>query len=84
MVATVALANLADIAHDVNTVGNDIAGEVVRDRWNQRATVIVSDMDSSYFVSDSLHNVWRQGHAKLGGVPGDGNGADPSTWVIPQ
>lgn len=78
------LAELADIGDPVNGLPGEIGGEYIRDRWNQRASVVVTDMDDSIFVSDSLHNVWRQGHAKLGGVPGDGNGADPSTWVIPQ
>lgn len=85
MTATVLLANLADIAHNVNTVGNDISGEVVRDRWNQRATVIVSDAPTanSLYVSDSLHNVWRQGHATLGTRSGSGAGEAGSTWVLP-
>ena len=83
MPATATLAQLADIGDPINGLG-EVGGEWVRDRWNQRASVICSDMDNSIFVSDSLHNVWRQGHAKLGGVPGDGNGAIPSTWVIPQ
>jgi len=84
MPATVALADLADITSDVNSLGIEIGGEWVRDRWNQRATVLVSDMNDAPFVSDSLHNVWRMGHAKLGDAVGDGNGAVPSTWVIPQ
>ena len=49
MPATVTLAQLADISHDVNTVGNAILGEVVRDRPNQRALVLVSDMDDTEF-----------------------------------
>ena len=78
------LAELADIGDAVNGLPGEIGGEYIRDRWNQRASVLVPEMGDSVFVSDSLHNVWRQGHAKLGGVPGDGNGTDPSTWVIPQ
>ena len=94
MVAEVTLANLADIGHDVNTVGNAVGGEVVRDRWNQRAIVIATnhpadnpgadpDTDRAYFVSHSLHNIWRLGNAKLGNatVLEDVTGVD---IVIPQ
>lgn len=84
MPATVTLANLADIDHNVNKLGIEIGGQWVRDRWNQRATVLVSNMDDSEFVSDSLHNVWRQGHAKLGTAKGNTNGSTGSTFVIPQ
>ena len=83
MPATATLAQLADIDHAINGLG-EVGGEWVRDRWNQRASVEVSDMDDSIFVNDSLHNVWRQGHAKLGTATGDGNGVAGSTWVIPQ
>ena len=78
------LAELADIGDVVNGLPGEIGGEYVRDRWNQRASVVVTDMGNSVFVSDSLHNSWRQGHATLGTRSGDGNGADGSTWVVPQ
>ncbi len=91
MTAEVLLADLADITNDVNLVGVEVGGEVVRDRWNQRATVRVTDHpadngpeDPALFVNHNLHNVWRLGNAKLGGVAGDGNGAADSDWVIPQ
>ena len=72
MVAEVTLAELADASDDVNSLGTPISGEWVRDRWNQRATVRVTDHpadsadDPAYFTSHSLLNVWRLGNAKLG------------------
>ena len=90
MTSEATLANLADITNAINGLGT-AGGDVVRDRWNQRATVRVTDHpadngvdDPALFVSDSLHNVWRLGHAKLGTAVGDGNGAAGSDWVIPQ
>lgn len=91
MTAEVLLADLADIDSDVNSVGITVGGEVVRDRWNQRAIVRVTDHPAdvdvdtpALFVNHSLHNVWRLGNAKLGTAVGDGNGAAQSDFVIPQ
>ena len=80
MVAQVTLAELADISDDVNGVGG-VGGEFVRDRWNQFATVQVTDAGNAYFVSKSMHNVWRRGKAKLGTATGNEEGPD---YVIPQ
>ena len=90
MTAEVTLADLADISSDVNSVGVAIGGEWVRDRWNQRATVRVTDHpaddganEHALFTNHSLHNVWRLGNAKLGNatVTDDVTGVD---IVIPQ
>ena len=89
MPAEVTLADLADISSDVNSLGTPVGGEWVRDRWNQRAVVRVTDhpadsaADPAYFVNHSLHNVWRLGNAKLGTatVLEDVSGVD---IVIPQ
>ena len=51
MPATATLAQLADIDHAINGLG-EVGGEWVRDRWNQRASVEVSDMNDSIFVNE--------------------------------
>ena len=90
MTSEAVLVELADITDPINGLGT-AGGDIVRDRWNQRATVRVTDHpadngveDPALFVSDSLHNVWRLGHAKQGGQPGDGSGSAGSNFVIPQ
>ena len=93
MAAEVTLAQLFDIADPVNQVGVLVGGEMVRDRWNQRATVIVTDHpaddpggERAYFVSKSLHNAWILGKAKLGTatVNDTGGAVDGQDIVIPQ
>jgi len=82
MPAEVTLAQLADIDGAVNSIGTPVGGEWVRDRWNQRAVVTVTDAaPQAEFVSHSLHNVWRRGNAKLGTATGNETGPD---YVIPQ
>lgn len=82
MPATATLAQLADADHAINGIGH-VGGEFVRDRWNQRAVVNVTDAPNgpAYYVNDSMLNVWRRGHAKLGSF--DGNEEGPH-YVIPQ
>ena len=88
MVAEATLAQLADIDDPINGLG-EVGGEWVRDRWNQRATVRVTDhpVDTAatpaYFTNHSMHNVWRLGNSKLGTaiVNEDVDGVD---IVIPQ
>lgn len=80
MPAEATLAELADIDDAINGLGA-VGGEWVRDRWNQRAVVQVTDADDALFVSHSLHNVWRRGNAKLGTATGNETGPD---YVIPQ
>lgn len=85
MVAEVTIADLAAIGSDVNGL-DGVGGEFVRDRWNQRATVMVTDHPSGVdvpYTNHSLHNVWRLGNAKLGTaiVNEDVDGVD---IVIPQ
>ena len=79
------LAELADIGDPVNGLPGEISGEFVRDRWNQRASVLVTDAQpvAAIFTNHSLHNVWRKGNAKLGNaiVNDDVTGVD---IVIPQ
>ena len=89
MTSEATLIQLADIDNPINGLGT-AGGDVVRDRWNQRAVVRVTNHpadngvdDPALFVSDSLHNVWRLGHAKLGTAKGDGLGAAGSDFVIP-
>ena len=94
MTALVTLANLADIDHAVNGLGQ-VGGEMVRDRWNQRATVIVTDhpadpgsgpdSERALFTNRSLHNAWRLGNAKLGTaiVNDSGGDVDGQDIVIP-
>jgi hypothetical protein len=78
---TVTLADLKSKISAANVLGGGAGASYVRDRWNQRASVIVSDAGSSVFTSDSLFNVWRRGHAKLGTATGFEDGPD---YVIPQ
>lgn len=81
MVATVTLADLANKAHSVNSVGEAIGGEVVRDRWNQVAVVEVSDAGGATFMNKTKHNRWtRGGKGKLGNF--DGGPLGPN-YVIP-
>ena len=81
MTAVATLAQLADADDPINGVGGTVAGGYLRDRWNQRATVKVSDAGDAIFVNDSMLNVWRRGHSKLGTATGDETGPD---YVIPQ
>ena len=91
------LADLRTIGAGANQIGGITDGDtdtvVVRDRWNQRAVVAVSDHpadggdgnERALFVQDSLNNVWRLGRAKLGtAVVNDTAGAvDGRDIVIP-
>jgi hypothetical protein len=77
----VLLANLKDKAHAANGLTPTQDASWVRDRWNQRAMVNVTDAGPAIFVSDSLLNVWRRANAKLGNATGDQDGPD---YVIPQ
>lgn len=73
----------------VITIG--AAVQVVRDRWNARAVIAVSDADGdqgdgnerSVYVQLSKNNIWRLGKAKLGGatVLTDATGVDV---VVPR
>lgn len=75
---TVTLANLGSKSHPVNGLEAGSGDNWVRDRWNQRASVIA---DGAVFTNHSLHNVWRRGNAKLGNATGNEDGPD---YVIPQ
>lgn len=93
------LAELAAIAGPANSIGsvtettvvggNTAESVVVRDRWNQVATVAVADApgdggdagERAFYVSKSLNNVWRRQKATIGTF--DGNETGPH-FVIPQ
>jgi hypothetical protein len=89
------LAQLKTIGAGANVVGDTTDGDtvpeavVVRDRWNQFATVAVSDapgdggdgLERAYYVSKSLNNVWRRQKADIGTF--DGNEDGPH-FVIPE
>jgi hypothetical protein len=90
MTASVTLAAMADLTNDVNKTGapiGGVVGGVVRDRWDQTATVACSDMAGALFVSKCQGNVWRLADAKPGGARGSGAGGgageNPSHFVIP-
>lgn len=71
-IAEVLLSNLYDKEHDVNGVGTEVNGVMIRDRWNQSATVRVVDhpADSNdspaLFTNTARFKTWRLGKAKLG------------------
>ncbi len=87
------LSRLKTIGADANVIGavTDADGDsvVVRDRWNARAAVAVSDSpadggdggERAIYVQESLNNVWRLGRAKLGGQAGDEDGPQ---IVVPE
>jgi hypothetical protein len=83
---TVTLANLKDKTSAANVLGGGSGANFVRDRWNQRASVIVSDapVANSIYTSNCLFDTWKQGGATLGTRSGDGEGVAGSTWVLPQ
>lgn len=80
------LAQIADAAEEVNLVGTTVDGlavsptnPVVRSKWNERATVRVTDHPSNdgaevgtdtskmaLFVSNTLLGSWQLGGSKLG------------------
>lgn len=71
----VTLENLYDTTHPVNLVGDasELGGIVTRSRWNQTATVRVTDHpadvseeDPALFTNTYSLNVWRLAKAKLG------------------
>tara|TARA_R110000851_G_scaffold27751_4_gene77839 strand:- start:647 stop:934 length:288 start_codon:yes stop_codon:yes gene_type:complete len=83
------LAQLKTIGAGANVIGDTGIDGVVRDRWNARAVVAVSDHpadggdgnERAIFVQNSLNNVWRLGGAKRGGQTGDKSGPQV---VIPE
>jgi hypothetical protein len=87
------LAALKTAGAGANQIGavtdGDTDSVVVRDRWNQRAVVAVSDHpadggdgnERAVFVSESLNNVWRLGNSKLGSFVGNEDGPD---IVVPE
>jgi len=79
----VTLADLAAASAGANQVGTGI-----RSRWDQFATVEVTDApdgkggtESAFYVSKSLNNVWRRQKATIGTF--DGNEDGPH-FVIPK
>jgi hypothetical protein len=92
---TITVSEVAGDAMDTNAVLTiDAVQGNVRDRWNQRAVVAVSDhpadggdaADRAYFVSEYLNGPWRLGGAKLGtATTNDTAGAvDGQDIVIPE
>lgn len=88
------LADLKIIGAGANVIGGttdgDLATVVVRDRWNQVATVAVSDhpadegdgLERAYFVQSCHNGIWRLAGAKLGTAKGDEN-TNAQDFVIP-
>lgn len=87
------LADLKTASAGANVIGavtdGDTDSVVVRDRWNQFASVAVSDApndggdgeERAIYVSKSLNNVWRRQKATIGTF--DGNEDGPNI-VIPE
>ena len=87
------LAALKTIGAGANVIGAATDGDtdsvIVRDRWNQFASVAVSDApgdggdagERAIYVSKSLNNVWRRQKAIIGTF--DGNEDGPH-FVIPE
>jgi hypothetical protein len=89
---TITISAIDSDAMDTNCVLTvDQAPKAVRDRWNQRAVIAVSDAAGdggdgaarAYFVSKSLNSPWIRGGAKLGNaiILTDGTGVDV---VVPR
>jgi hypothetical protein len=92
------LADLATAGAGANVLGadtdRDAASVVVRDRWNQRAVVAVSDHpadggdgnERALFVSEGLNHPWILGGAKLGtyDVNDTAGAVDGTDIVIPE
>ena len=92
--AVVTLADLKVASAGANIIGAftdaDTDEVVIRDRWNQVASVAVSDhpadggdgAERAIFTSDCLNGVWRLAGAKLGTAEGDEN-TNAQDFVIP-
>ncbi len=72
----VVLADLASASAGANVIGTGI-----RSRWDQTATVEVTDApdgkggtESAFYVSKSLNNAWRRQDAIIGTMTGDEDG----------
>ena len=91
-IVEVTMAQALDIDHAVNSSG-DLSGSVPRNRWNQRATIRVTDHPSNdagetgddtskmaLFTSRSQGNMWVLGGANIG-VRAAGGVSQPTTLL---